>query len=128
MTLARSGSIRVTIGAGDPVEMTLQIYGNPEGIQRTTLGLAYQGDFDPDPQGRVGRALEEAGYSLGALKCDRKSEGTLFGNVAYIMKATGKTASALWESWNCSGTGDCGLALTILYRKSDLAEVECATP
>lgn len=128
MTLSRTGTILVALDKEDPIEVTVQVLGSAGGIQRTNFWFSYHGDFDADPKDRVDRALAAEGFKLSALKCDRKTEGVMFGNVAYIAKAPRKTASALWESWNCTGAGECTLTLTLLYRKSDVAEVECASP
>jgi len=128
MTLSRSGTIQVALDKNEPVELSVQLMGNAAGVQRTQLGLSYDGNSDADPKDRVGRALAAEGFQLNALKCDLKTEGVTFGNIAYVAKAPRKTASALWELWNCTGTGDCMLVLTLLYHKSDLAEVECASP
>lgn len=127
LALVRRGSIPVLIGGKTADTMTLSLYGTAAGIQRVNLALAYNGDTSPvNPRVRVATALERAGFRLTPLKCSDKTEGATFGNLVFVMKAPGKTASALWESWNCAADGDCGLELTILYRKAELAQVECA--
>jgi len=123
----RQGSLPVLVTSGSTDTMTLRLYGTAAGIQRVSLSLAYNGDTAPvNPRTRVASALASAGFHLTPLKCNEKTEGATSGNLVYVMKAPGKTASALRENWNCGADGDCGLELTMLYRKAELTQVECA--
>jgi hypothetical protein len=127
LTLTRTGDVLVDLDGGDPVAMRVMLAGNLNGVQRTSLSLPYDGNVENAPHDRVERALVSAGFVLTALKCDRDAEGVMFGNVVSVAKAPRKTSAALWENWNCSGLGECALTLTLLYRTSDLSEVECAS-
>lgn len=64
-------------------------------------------------------------FSLTPLKCSMDTEPPSFGSVAWVVKAPGKTASKLGMSWNCAHDG-CGVALELLYRRAQLARIECA--
>ena len=89
--------------------------------QRVSLGFDLA-EFDIE---RAERSLVADGIQLSPLKCNQKTEGTMFGNVVYVAKAPGKTATGLWESWNCSAR-ECLGGFTTLYRKNEVAKIDCA--
>ena len=79
LTLARIGTARVIMGEGAPVDVTVSLAGNANGIQRVSFGMSYNGDTGPaDPKDRLGRALTADGIVLTSLKCDRAKEGLGF--------------------------------------------------
>lgn len=121
-TVSRTGTTRVSMNDGSIVDATVEVAGNEVGIQRVTVGF----DAPELPKNLVlaEQTLTAAGIALTPLKCSRDTEGISYGNLVYILKAPGKTASALHESWNCGQDG-CGAALTIIYRKKDLASISC---
>ena len=120
-TLSREGTARVAVGA-EQFDATVQVLGNDAGIQQVTIGWnQLSGPFDA-----AARSLVADDIVLEPLKCSPEKEGASYGNLVHVVKAPGKTASALWESWNCAHDG-CGYALTILYRKSAVAAIECAS-
>jgi hypothetical protein len=126
-TLKREGTLALRVGEATR-QAGLHVYGNAAGVQRVSVSCEYQGDLEGHPRELLEASLAADGFHLTPLKCDAKIEGVSYGNLAYVVKAPGRKAAALWESWNCTGTGDCGLSLTLLYRKAELAEVECASP
>ena len=63
---------------------------------------------------------------LQPLKCSRATEGASYGNLVDAAKVPGKTASGLWWSWQ-TVQQESQLGLTLLYRRADMAEVECYT-
>lgn len=120
-TLSRTGTIRVTVEEAQ-LDATVEVVGNDAGIQQVSIGWnQLSGPFDAAP-----RSLGTDGIVLEALKCKRETEGASYGNLVHVVKAPGKTASALWESWNCAHDG-CGYGIAILYRKSAVAAIECAS-
>lgn len=126
-TRKRTATVMVTIGADSAREMTLTPLGTAAGIQHLSLSFGYQGNFDAfNPKSAVTAALAAEGMTLTLLKCDPAAEGTMFGNLVYVLKAPGKTASALHLSWNCTGTGDCGMEMALIYRRAELTKIECA--
>jgi len=120
-TLSRTGNIRVLLDGGKAQAAILQVAGNQLGVQQVTVSWnVLSGPFDG-----AARSLEADGISLKPLKCRRETEGASFGNLVHIASAKGKTATGLWENWNCAHDG-CWFALTILYRRSALAKIDCA--
>jgi hypothetical protein len=74
----------------------------------------------------VETALKNEGLSLQPLKCSREKEGASYGNLVDAVKAPGKTASGLWWMWQ-SPQQEPELFLSILYRRAEMAQVECQT-
>jgi len=73
----------------------------------------------------VEAALESDGLQLQPLQCKRETEGASYGNLVDAIKAPSKTASGL--AWHCEAPSPQLLVtLTILYRRADMAQVECA--
>jgi hypothetical protein len=120
----RSGTIRASVGRVTSVEMMITLYGNDNGLQRVALSLDLVAAGLSTEM--VERALAADQVTLRPLKCDRTKEGASYGNVAYVMSAAGKSPSALWLNWNARHDGT-DLMLTILYRRADLSQVECAS-
>jgi hypothetical protein len=130
LTLARSGSFVGTVGDSVALPMEITVVG-------TTLGLANVGIRIPSMEvnlsgGRgfilhremVETAFKNEGLTLQPLKCSREKEGASYGNLVDAVKAPGKTASGLWWMWD-SPQQQPTLGLTILYRRADMAQVEC---
>jgi hypothetical protein len=121
-SLVRTGKVRSDLGNGSTSELELQLLGTDLGLQRVTVILNYPPeDEKPDPLG----SLQADGITLTPLKCDPKTEGATYGNLVFVAKAPGKTASGLHENWNC-GHDQCQWVLSILYRKADVTKVECS--
>ena len=122
-TLARAGKVRVKFGDRPPVEMTLQLLGTEAGLQRVFVSL-HLTDFDELQKEELRPSLTADGLTLAPLKCDARTEGYGFGNLVFAVKAPGKTASGLHESWNCAHDG-CDWSMSILYRRNDISPIEC---
>lgn len=58
------------------------------------------------------------------MKCSRDKEGASYGNLIDAVKAPGKTSSGLWWYWD-SPKQEMFLTLTLLYRRADMAKIEC---
>jgi hypothetical protein len=101
-----------------PVEMTAE--GNELGLARVLFTMPMQ-DVTRE---QIEEALGRDGLTLQPLKCSRQKEGASFGNLLDAAKVPGKTGAGLWWNWNCAHDG-CTLALTMLYRKPDAAQIEC---
>lgn len=120
LTQVRSGMLQVAIGDTIVREAMLTIAGTPQGIQRVDVSIA---SLDSWLTGPIEAALE-GGLTLRPLKCARETEGASFGNVAWVVRAPRKTASAAVMIWNCGHDG-CGIQVGIRYRRADLNEIEC---
>lgn len=120
LTLTRTGSAQVSI---DTLmrEATVSVHGIDAGIQRVEIVFYELDSWLTNP---LATALPADGVALTPLKCDLASEPPSYGNVVWVAKAPGKTASGLWMGWNCAHDG-CGISLTVLYRKADVDKVEC---
>jgi hypothetical protein len=130
LTLARNGTFTGTVGDSVALPMTIAIVG-------TRLGLARVGIHIPSMEVKlsggsgffltremVETALTNEGLTLQPLKCNRAKEGASYGNLVDAVKAPGKTASGLWWMWQ-SPQQQPELFLAIMYRRADMAEVEC---
>lgn len=120
LTQTRTGHVQVAVDSLTR-EATVSVHGNENGIQRTEIVLQ---ELDSWITGPLATAIPSAGVALTPLKCDLATEPASYGNVVWVAKAPGKTASGLWMGWNCAHDG-CGIALTLLYRKADVDKVEC---
>ena len=130
LTLARIGSFIGTVGDSVALPMDITVVG-------TTVGLANVGINIPSMEvklsgGRgfflhremVETAFKNEGLTLQPLKCSRDKEGASYGNLVDAVKAPGKTSSGLWWMWQSPQQAPT-LLLTILYRRVDMAQVEC---
>jgi len=122
LTLRRAGKFRLSAEGGKVVDAYLEVFGNDTGIQRVQVNV----NVDELPLEAAEKSLAADGIQLSPLKCNRKTEGTSFGNLVYVMKAPGKIGTGLWEQWNCSAK-ECYGGFTIIYRKAELSKVECAS-
>ncbi|MEO8451315.1 MAG: hypothetical protein ABI647_16085 [Gemmatimonadota bacterium] len=122
-TLTRVGTVRVAIGTRPPEKLTLTLFGNATGLQQVGIGGPYgEGEL---PREVLQKALSGEGIALKLIKCDPAKEGESYGNLVFTAKAPGKTMSGLHQNWNCAHDG-CGWTLEILYRRNDVAAVECS--
>lgn len=123
-TLERHGEATVRVGDKSGIPVRLTAYGTALGLQSVLFVIA---TTEHELTERIVLAsLGRDGAALTPLKCDLEKEGASFGNVAYVAKLPGKTASGLWAMWQCPQAG-CELVLTILYRRADVAKVECSS-
>ncbi|MGQ0643705.1 MAG: hypothetical protein ACT4P6_23400 [Gemmatimonadaceae bacterium] len=132
LTLVRNGTFTGTVGDSVALPMTITGTGSTLGLARLevnipSLEVTFRG-------GRgfiltremVETALKNEGLTLQPLKCSREKEGASYGNLVDAVKAPGKTASGLWWLWQ-SPQQQSTLHLTLLYRRADMAQVECQT-
>jgi len=121
-TVARTGTTQVGLADGSTADATIEVAGNEVGVQRVAVWF----DAPELPKNLIvaEQSLTDAGFTLTPLKCSRDTEGATYGNLVYVIKAPGKTASALHESWNCTQEG-CTATVALVYRKRDLAGITC---
>jgi hypothetical protein len=122
LPLGRSGEVRVVVGDQEARPATLQLYGNANGLQRVAV-VFHDADMPESDAPERSLAAEKIGLEL--LKCDPKTELASGGNLLYVLKAPGKTASALVKSWDCGSSVGCSMSLILLYRKADVAQYTC---
>lgn len=130
LTLARSGSFIGTVGDSVALPMDITVVGTTLGLANVWINISNMEvtlsggrGFILD-RGMVETALKNDGLSLQPLKCSRDKEGASYGNLVDAVKAQGKTASGLWWMWD-SPRQNPTLSLTIMYRRADMAQVEC---
>ena len=121
LALHRAGTLRVSVPPAASLEAEVELAGAAAGVQRASVSFDVNEVLVRD----VEQALRAEGFVLTPLRCDRATEGESYGNVVYTLKAPGKRAMPLWESWNCAHDG-CRASLAILYRPADVTKVECA--
>ncbi|MGQ0765527.1 MAG: hypothetical protein ACT4OZ_07670 [Gemmatimonadota bacterium] len=134
LTLARAGKFIGTAGDRVSFEVSLTATGSQLGLARLSLWIPSLevtnrqggGGFIATRE-MVESALKAEGLSLQPIKCSREKEGASYGNLIDAVKAPGKTASGLWWMWDNPRSGPT-LTLTVLYRGTDMNEVECAAP
>ncbi len=132
LTLARNGSFIGTVGDSVALPMDITVVGTTLGLASVWIRIASmevslsggRGFFLH--RGMVETALKNEGLTLQPLKCSREKEGASYGNLVDAVKAPGKTASGLWWMWD-SPQQQPTLALMIMYRRADMAQVECQT-
>ena len=125
MTHTRVGHVRVTLGDSVVLPVTVTAYGNAAGLGRVSFSFdsLWTSTFLVHRE-MVETALRNDGMILQPLKCERATEGASYGNLVDAARVPGKTASGLWWSWQ-SVQQESVISLTLLYRRADMAEVEC---
>jgi len=129
--VARNGSFTGTIGDSVALAMTINVSGIPAGLAQVAITIPSMEVTNPDGSGfiatreMVETALKNEGLQLQPLKCRRETEGASYGNLVDAVKAPGKTASGLAWHWEAPQQ-QLYLTLTILYRRADMAQIECA--
>jgi hypothetical protein len=124
------GKFNGTVGDSVTLPMTISAVGTPLGLARVSINIASMLFEDNKGHGffvtreMVDQALRNEGMMLTPLKCSRDKEGASYGNLIDAVKSPRKTASGLWWYWD-SPKQEMTLTLTILYRKADMAQVEC---
>ena len=130
ITLIRSGSFTGTVGDTVALKMEITLGGTAAGLAHVVVSLPSMEVTYANGSGffltreMVEKALEDEGVTLQPLKCSRDKEGASYGNLVDAVKVPGKTASGLWWFWQ-SAQQELSLSLTILYRRTDMAQVEC---
>jgi hypothetical protein len=132
LTLTRIGTFMGTVGDSAALAMTISAIGSAGGLARVMIWIQSmevttnaRGDGYFVTREMVEQALKNEGMSLQPLKCSRDKEGASYGNLVDAVKVPGKTASGLWWMWDSPRDGPT-LTLTLLYRRADMGEVECA--
>jgi len=130
ITQARSGTLLGTVGDTVALEMAITVSGTEAGLAQVAIGMASLEVTNKDGsgffvhRGMVEDALKNEGVTLQPVKCSREKEGASYGNLVDAVKVPGKTASGLWWTWDSPQQGP-NLSMTILYRRTDMAKVEC---
>lgn len=129
LTLARIGEFTASIGDSVRIPTTISLVGTPLGLASTivwmeSLEVTLKGGGFFLTREMVEQALRNEGMHLQPLKCSREKEGASYGNLIDAVKAPGKTSSGLWWAWD-SPQQRPQLTLTLLYRRADMAQVEC---
>lgn len=126
----RAGNFLGSIGDSVVLPIRLAVFGGDSGLVSVTLSIDSMLVATRDGGGFfLNREMIEAvlvndGLVFKPLKCSRATEGASYGNLVDAIKAPGKTASGLWWSWEAPRQ-ELRVALTILYRRADMNEVEC---
>lgn len=131
ITTLHEGTLRVTAGDSVVLPMAITLTGGPNGLLGVSISSTSLEVTNPDGSGyfvtreMIEEALKHDGLMLQPLKCSRETEGASYGNLVDAVKAPGKTASGLWWSWDAP-MQELRVTLTLLYRRADMAQVECA--
>ncbi|MBL0179511.1 MAG: hypothetical protein IPP98_10365 [Gemmatimonadetes bacterium] len=130
-TQAREGRFLGTLG--DSVALWMQITLRGSAVGLTGMSIALDSMEITGPRGKGGffltremieQALKNDGLAFQPLKCNRETEGASYGNLVDAVKAPGKTASGLWWEWHLESQ-NLKVSLSMLYRKAEMAQVEC---
>jgi len=131
ITQQREGRFLGTLGDSVALWMELRVRGTATGL--TGMSIALDSMEVTGPRGKGGffltremieQALKHDGLTFQPLKCKRETEGASYGNLVDAVKAPGKTASGLWWEWHLESQ-KLMVSLTLLYRKAEMAQVEC---
>lgn len=131
ITQHREGRFLGTLGDSVALWMELRVRGTATGL--TGMSIALDSMEVTGPRGKGGffltremieQALKHDGLTFQPLKCKRETEGASYGNLVDAVKAPGKTASGLWWEWHLESQ-NLKVSLTLLYRKAEMAQVEC---
>ncbi|MCA9721482.1 MAG: hypothetical protein KC489_03585 [Gemmatimonadetes bacterium] len=131
ITQLREGTLRVTAGDSVVLPMGITLYAGANGLTSVAVSSTSLQVTNPDGSGylatreMIEEALRHDGLMLQPIKCSRDSEGASYGNLVDAVKAPGKTASGLWWSWDAP-MQELRVTLTLLYRRADMQQVECA--
>ena len=130
ITHVRTGTFVGAAGDSVALPMTITVNGIAAGLSSVALTTQSM-QMDADGGGYlvnrelVERGLEKDGVTLQPLKCKRETEGASYGNLVDAVRVAGKTASGLWWHWESPQQAPY-LVLTLLYRRADMAQVECS--
>ncbi len=131
VTQQRAGRFLGTLGDSVALWMQITLHGGPAGL--TGMRITLDSMEVTGPRGKGGffltremieQSLTHHGLTFQPLKCKRETEGASYGNLVDAVKAPGKTASGLWWEWH-SESQQLMVSLSLLYRRADMAQVEC---
>ncbi len=132
LTHTRTGSVRVTLGDSVSLPMHVLAIGPANGLASVTFSFdsllvetGGGGGFWVHRE-MIETALRYDGMTLQPIKCSRDTEGASYGNLVDAAKMPGKTASGLWWFWQ-SVQQETQITLSLMYRRADMAQVECYT-
>lgn len=129
LTLARIGEFTASIGDTVRIPATISLVGSQLGLASTIVWMSNlevtlkSGGFFLT-RDMVEQALKNDGIQLQPLKCSREKEGASYGNLIDAIKVPGKMSSGLWWMWD-SPQQQMQLSLSLMYRRADMAQVEC---
>lgn len=132
VTHTRIGTVKAIIDDSVTLPLTISVSGTATGLAMVafsfdSLWVALRGGGGMlVHRGMVEDGLRRDGVALTPIKCSRATEGASYGNLIDAVKVPGKTASGLWWFWQ-SPQQQPELLLTLLYRRADMAQVECYT-
>jgi hypothetical protein len=130
MTHTRIGTVRAIVSDSVTLPMTISVSGTATGLAMVAFSFdslwvtLRDGSGILVHRGMIEDGLRHDGVALTPIKCSRTTEGASYGNVIDAVKLPGKTASGLWWFWQ-SPQQEPELLLTLLYRRADMAQVEC---
>lgn len=133
ITQAREGRFLGTLGDSVALWMQVTLRGSAAGL--TGMSIALDSMEVTGPRGKGGfsltremieQALVHEGLTFQPLKCKRETEGASYGNLVDAVKAPGKTASGLWWEWHLESQR-LMVSMSLLYRRAEMAQVECYT-
>jgi hypothetical protein len=130
LTHTRTGAVRVTLGDSVTLPMHVLAIGPATGLAQVVFSFDSLQVDSPGGGGffvhreMVETALRNDGMILQPIKCQRATEGASYGNLVDAAKLPGKTASGLWWYWQ-SVQQELQITLSLLYRRADMAQVEC---
>lgn len=130
MTHTREGVFIGLVGDSVALPMSIHVRGTAAGIGGVSIQLDSMLVEHADGSGffvhreMIEVALRNDGAILQPLKCSRETEGASYGNLVDAFKVPGKTASGLWWFWQ-SPMQEMQISLSLVYRRSELAQVEC---
>ncbi len=130
VTHARTGTFIGTIDDSVTLEMSITLTGTAQALAGMSVTPASLHVTKADGSGfittreMIEAGLKAAGLTFQPIKCKRETEGASYGNLVDAVKAPGKTASGLWWFWQ-SPQQEPTVTLTLLYRRADMAQIEC---
>lgn len=130
VTHSRTGTFIGTIDDSVTLEMSITLTGTAQALAGVSITPTSLHVTKADGSGlivireMIENGLKAAGLTFQPIKCKRETEGASYGNLVDAVKAPGKTASGLWWFWQ-SPQQEPSVTLTLLYRRTDMAQIEC---
>ena len=130
ITHTKSGTFTGTAGDSVALPMSITVTGTAAGLAGMSIEMSNMEVTKKDGSGffttreMIEAALRNEGLTLTPIKCSRDKEGASYGSLVDAVKAPGKTASGLAWHWE-SPQQQMYLTLSLLYRRADMAKVEC---
>lgn len=130
LTHVRNGRFIALVGDSVALPVAINLRGTDAGLAGLSLTFETllvehgEGGFHLTRE-MIEKALVDQGAMLQPLKCSRETEGASYGNLVDAFRMPGKTASGLWWSWQAP-MQELQVSLQLLYRRADMAQVECA--